>query len=44
MLKKEGPMALYRGFGPVMLRAVPANAATFLGYEVAYKFLNNIGL
>jgi solute carrier family 25 (mitochondrial carnitine/acylcarnitine transporter), member 20/29 len=44
MLKNEGPLALYRGFGPVMLRAVPANAATFLGYEVAYKFLTNLGL
>jgi len=44
MIKKEGPLALYRGFGPVMLRAIPANAATFLGYEVAYKFLTNLGL
>lgn len=44
MLQKEGPFALYRGFGPVMLRAVPANAATFLGYEVAYKFLTGLGL
>jgi solute carrier family 25 carnitine/acylcarnitine transporter 20/29 len=30
---------MYRGFGAVMLRAFPANAACFLGYETAKKFL-----
>jgi solute carrier family 25 carnitine/acylcarnitine transporter 20/29 len=31
---------MYRGFGAVMLRAFPANAACFLGYETAKKLLN----
>jgi len=31
---------LYRGTGPVMVRAFPANAACFLGYETTKKFLN----
>ena len=44
LLAKEGPMALYKGIGPVMVRAFPANAACFLGVEVAYKFLNTVGL
>ncbi|CAK9305048.1 unnamed protein product [Gordionus sp. m RMFG-2023] len=30
----------YKGFGPVMLRAFPANAACFMGYELTMKFLN----
>lgn len=42
MMKNEGPFALFKGLGPVMLRAFPANAACFLGYEVAMKFLNYI--
>ncbi|CAL7933433.1 unnamed protein product [Xylocopa violacea] len=40
LLKEEGPKALYKGCVPVMLRAFPANAACFLGFEVAMKFLN----
>ena len=37
----EGGMAaLYRGVGPAMTRAFPANAACFLGVEVAKKVLN----
>lgn len=40
MMKEEGITALYRGATPVMLRAFPANAACFFGYEVAMKFLN----
>jgi len=31
---------MYRGFGAVMLRAFPANAACFLGYETAKKMLS----
>jgi len=37
-----GVQALFRGFGPAMLRAVPANAATFVGVEVAMKVMNNV--
>jgi len=42
LLKKEGFAALFKGFGPAMLRAFPANAACFLGVEVAKKTLNSI--
>jgi len=31
---------LYRGTGPVMVRAFPANAACFLGYETALQLAN----
>jgi len=40
MLREEGVFALYKGVTPVMLRAFPANAACFLGYELCMKFLN----
>ncbi|XP_005100578.1 mitochondrial carnitine/acylcarnitine carrier protein [Aplysia californica] len=40
ILREEGIMSLYKGFTPIMLRAFPANAACFLGYEVTLKFLN----
>jgi len=43
-MAKEGPAALYRGIGPVMIRAFPANAACFLGVEAAYAFLNYVGM
>eukprot|EP01088_Endostelium_zonatum_P006548 TRINITY_DN18687_c0_g1_i1.p1 TRINITY_DN18687_c0_g1~~TRINITY_DN18687_c0_g1_i1.p1 ORF type:complete len:325 (+),score=55.36 TRINITY_DN18687_c0_g1_i1:34-975(+) len=33
---------LYRGVGPIMIRAFPANAACFYGYESASKFLNSV--
>ncbi|XP_046747396.1 congested-like trachea protein [Diprion similis] len=40
LMKEEGPRALYKGCAPVMLRAFPANAACFAGFEVAMNFLN----
>jgi len=40
MIRQEGITALYKGATPVMLRAFPANAACFLGYELAMQFLN----
>ena len=40
VLVKEGPKALFRGLGPIMIRAFPANAACFLGYETAMKVLD----
>lgn len=40
LIREEGIRSLYKGFTPVMLRAFPANAACFLGFEVAMKFLN----
>ncbi|XP_014678379.1 PREDICTED: mitochondrial carnitine/acylcarnitine carrier protein-like isoform X2 [Priapulus caudatus] len=42
MMRTEGPRGLFKGLGPVMLRAFPANAACFLGYEVAIKLLNYV--
>ncbi|XP_043936280.1 mitochondrial carnitine/acylcarnitine carrier protein-like [Protopterus annectens] len=40
MVREEGVRSLYKGFSAVMLRAFPANAACFLGFEVAMKVLN----
>ena len=42
IMKNEGPSALFRGLVPVMMRAFPANAACFLGYEVAVVLLNAV--
>lgn len=35
---KGGVKAFFPGFGPALARAVPANAATFLGVELAHNF------
>jgi solute carrier family 25 carnitine/acylcarnitine transporter 20/29 len=37
---KGGVKAFFPGFGPALARAVPANAATFLGVELAHQFMN----
>lgn len=37
-----GIKAFFPGFGPALARAVPANAATFLGVELAHKAMNNM--
>ncbi|XP_055045428.2 mitochondrial carnitine/acylcarnitine carrier protein [Misgurnus anguillicaudatus] len=37
LLRNEGPRGLYKGLSAVMLRAFPANAACFLGYEFTLK-------
>nr|AKN21591.1 slc25a-23 [Schmidtea mediterranea] len=42
MMANEGLIGLYRGVSPVLIRAFPANAACFLGYEMALKLLNKI--
>lgn len=42
LMKHEGPLALYKGVVPVMLRAFPANAACFVGFELCMKFLNSV--
>lgn len=41
-LATDGIHGLYKGAAPIMLRAFPANAACFLGYECAMKFLDII--
>lgn len=41
LFKSDGFLGFYKGFTPVLLRAFPANAACFLGYETAMKFIDN---
>lgn len=40
LMQREGPTALYKGVTPVMIRAFPANAACFVGFELAVNFLD----
>ncbi|PSS25774.1 hypothetical protein M430DRAFT_48200 [Amorphotheca resinae ATCC 22711] len=40
LYKNGGFKAFFPGFGPALARAVPANAATFLGVELAHQFMN----
>jgi len=44
LIRKEGPLGLYKGIIPVMIRAFPANAACFLGVETAYRALSYVGI
>jgi len=37
LLKSQGSRVFFSGAGPIMLKAGPANAAAFLGYEAALK-------
>lgn len=37
---RGGLKAFFPGFGPALARAVPANAATFLGVELAHQAMN----
>lgn len=39
---KGGIKAFFPGFGPALARAVPANAATFLGVELAQKAMTKM--
>lgn len=39
---KGGIKAFFPGIGPAMARAVPANAATFLGVELAHQAMNKV--
>ncbi|CAG9816421.1 unnamed protein product [Phaedon cochleariae] len=40
LMRNEGPLALYKGITPVLLRAFPANAACFVGFELCKQFLD----
>lgn len=40
IIHQEGVRGLYKGASAVFLRAFPANAACFLGYELAMEFLH----
>lgn len=42
LVQKDGIRAFYKGATPVLLRAFPANAACFLGYEFAIVCLNKV--
>ncbi|CAM9233893.1 unnamed protein product [Chrysoparadoxa australica] len=44
LMKEEGAQALFRGFGPAMLRAFPANAACFFGVDIAKRVLERVGI
>ena len=41
LIREEGYGALFKGMGPAMIRAFPANAAVFLGVEVTKKVWDN---
>lgn len=41
-LASEGAKGFYKGAAPTLLRAFPANAACFLGYEATMQLLNYI--
>ncbi|CAH1154055.1 unnamed protein product [Phaedon cochleariae] len=40
LMRSEGILALYKGLSPVLMRAFPANAACFLGFEKCKQFLD----
>ncbi|GAA5838028.1 hypothetical protein JCM11251_006828 [Rhodosporidiobolus azoricus] len=41
-VQADGVKALFKGFGPAMARAFPANAATFLGVELSMQAMNKL--
>lgn len=42
LIAADGVTALWKGFGPAMARAFPANAATFVGVELSLKAMNSL--
>ncbi|RQM07829.1 hypothetical protein DH86_00000706 [Scytalidium sp. 3C] len=42
LYRAGGLKAFFPGIGPALARAVPANAATFLGVELAHKAMNKV--
>ena len=42
LVAAEGVAGLYRGLVPALMRAVPANAACFLGIEYSRKALDQL--
>lgn len=42
LYSRGGFKAFFPGIGPALARAVPANAATFLGVELAHKAMNRV--
>ncbi|KAF5384976.1 hypothetical protein D9615_001391 [Tricholomella constricta] len=41
-IARDGVRALWKGFGPAMARAFPANAATFLGVEASRNLMDKL--
>lgn len=39
IIARQGVSGLFKGFAPTMLRAAPANAATFATFETAMRLL-----
>lgn len=39
IVRKEGPLALYNGLKPTLIRTIPATACLFVVYEYSKKFL-----
>ena len=42
VMATDGVKGLYRGTAPIFIRAIPANAACFCGYEVALSMLDKV--
>jgi solute carrier family 25 carnitine/acylcarnitine transporter 20/29 len=42
LVANEGPSALFKGLGPALLRAFPANAAGFLGRAAALETMHQL--
>lgn len=42
LIAADGITALWKGFGPAMARAFPANAATFVGVELSLKMMDKV--
>lgn len=42
LIAQDGVTALWKGFGPAMARAFPANGAAFLGVELSLQLMNKM--
>jgi solute carrier family 25 carnitine/acylcarnitine transporter 20/29 len=42
LYKRSGPKAFFNGIGPTLVRAFPANAATFFAYEMAVDAMSKM--
>lgn len=42
IVRNEGPLALYNGLKPTILRTIPATAVLFAVYEYSKKFMSNV--
>lgn len=42
IIRKEGPLALYNGLKPTLIRTIPATAVLFVVFEYTKKILTNM--